>query len=462
MMLNKSAAERALGAAMSTGGDFAEIFMEDSISSAITANSGKIEAAQTSRGHGAGIRVYLGLKSVYVYTNDTSEAGLVKSAYLAADAIGNVQTDASVKLVRSIAANAHRISLMPGDADGHEKVNILKAMCGAAESKSPEIARTVAGISGKEQSVAIANTDGLFVNDTRVYSRCVISAIASNENANQTGAEVIGGYCGFELFKNGFDPEGLGRNAAESALTMLHADLCPAGRMPVVLEAGIGGIIFHEACGHSLEATSVAYGNSEFCGKLGTRIAASCVTAIDDGMIPNAWGSLNIDDEGTPTSKLVLIENGILKNYMVDRLNGRRMNMPVTGSARRQNYTFAPTSRMRNTYIAAGSDDENEIISSCPYGLYAKKIGGGSVNPLTGEYNFSVSEGYIIKNGKIDKPVRNAMLIGKGGDTIMNIDRVGREVKLADGICGSLSGSVNTCVGQPRIRVKELTVGGRK
>ena len=229
----------------------------------------------------------------------------------------------------------------------------------------------------------------------------------------------------------------------------------------VAIGNGFGGVIFHEACGHGLEATSVAFGTSVFCGKLGEQIASPCVTAVDDGTLPNEWGSENVDDEGTPTTKLVLIENGVLKNYMIDRLNGRRMGMPPTGSARRESYAYAPTSRMRNTYIAAGSDDEKEIISSMGDGLYAARMGGGSVDPATGEFNFAVQEGYLVKDGKITTPVRGASLIGKGADILMKIDRVGRDMRMAQGMCGSLSGSVPTNVGQPMIRVSSITVGGR-
>lgn len=230
--------------------------------------------------------------------------------------------------------------------------------------------------------------------------------------------------------------------------------------MPVAIDGGFGGVIFHEACGHSLEATSVAYGMSEFAGKLGQQIAAPCVTAVDDGTIPGEWGSIHMDDEGTPTTKLVLIQNGILINYMIDKLGGRRMGMPVTGSSRRQGYTYAPTSRMRNTYIAAGNDDRDEIIATMGDGLYAKKMGGGSVNPATGEFNFAVSEGYLVKDGKIAHPVRGASLIGRGGEVLMKIDRVSREMTMGQGMCGSISGSVPTNVGQPMIRVSSLTVGG--
>jgi TldD protein len=243
---------------------------------------------------------------------------------------------------------------------------------------------------------------------------------------------------------------------------MLKADPCPPGKLPVAIENGFGGVIFHEACGHSLEATSVAKGQSVFCDMLGKKIASEVVTAVDDSTIPNGWGSYNIDDEGEASRKNVLIENGILKSYLVDKLNGRRMNMPSTGSGRRQSYAYAPTSRMSNTYIAAGESLDKEIISSINDGLYCAQMGGGSVNPITGEFNFSVQEGYLIKNGAIDKPVRGATLIGKGSDVIKNIDMVGKEMKTGQGMCGSISGSLPADVGQPLIRVSEITVGGRQ
>jgi len=242
---------------------------------------------------------------------------------------------------------------------------------------------------------------------------------------------------------------------------MLHAVDCPAGVFSVVIDGGFGGVIFHEACGHSLEATSVSRGNSVFCGKLGQQIAASCVTAIDDGIMPGEWGSINVDDEGTPSRRRVLIENGILKSYMVDILGGRRMGMEPTGSSRRQNYTFAPTSRMTNTFIAPGKDDAEEMIRTMGDGLFAASMGGGSVNPLTGEFNFAVDEGYWVKDGKILCPVRGATLIGKGHEVLHNIDRVGPEMWMAPGMCGSMSGSVPTNVGQPRIRVSSIIVGGK-
>lgn len=231
--------------------------------------------------------------------------------------------------------------------------------------------------------------------------------------------------------------------------------------MPVAIDNGFGGVIFHEACGHSLEASAVAYGCSQFVGKLGQKIANEKVTAIDDGTIPNAWGSINIDDEGTPARRNVLIENGILKTYMVDKFNGRRMGMASTGSARRQSYRFTTTSRMTNTYIAPGQDSNEDIISSIDYGLYAKEMGGGSVNPVTGEFNFAVNEGYLIRHGKICEPVRGASLVGTGAEVIQKIDMVGSQLDMGQGMCGSSSGSIPTNVGQPMIRVSSITVGGR-
>lgn len=461
-MLKKGAAERALGRAVSTGGDFAEIFYEDTRSSRIGQTDDRIDTATTGRIHGAGLRVYKGMNSVYVHTNDTSDAGLMALAERAADAVDSVRgEDRQIRLSGSIVKNIHEIRELPMDVSGERRRALVREACRAARAESAEIAHVTGALWDWEQSVTIANTEGMFVSDQRVYTRASVTAVASGKGENQTGSESPGAMMGFELFSTREDMNARAREAARRAVTMLHADKCPAGVMPVVIDGGFGGVIFHEACGHSLEATSVAYGNSEFCGKLGQQIASKIVTAIDDGTIANEWGSENIDDEGNPTTKLVLIENGVLKNYMIDRLNARKMGMPVTGSARRQNYSFAPTSRMRNTYIAPGTDDEAEIIASCPDGLYAKVMGGGSVNPLTGEFNFAVGEGYLIRNGKIDRPVRGATLIGKGGNTISRIDRVGRKMWMAQGMCGSASGSVPTNVGQPMIRVTDMTVGGR-
>lgn len=460
-MINRPDIEQALAEALKTGGDFSELFFQDNVRDTLQLVDGSIENAVTGRLYGAGIRVYKGLNSVYVYTNDVSLEGLLSCARKAADAVGTGSEMRDVRLGGGLATNIHRIQELPMYVEGRRRARILADVHKAATAVSPEIRQVRANLIDWDSSVLIANSEGLFVTDRRVYTRLMAFAVAASGSENQTGYAGPGAMMGFELFGTRVDPEDVGKRAAEQAVLMLHADMCPAGVMPVVIDGGFGGVIFHEACGHSLEATSVAFGNSEFAGKLGEKIATDIVTAIDDGTMPNEWGSINVDDEGTPTTRLVLIENGILKNYMIDRLNGRRMGMEVTGSARRQDYTFAPTSRMRNTYIAAGAHDDAEIIASCGDGLYAKSMGGGSVNPVTGEFNFAVDEGYLIKDGKIDKPVRGATLIGRGADILKKIDRVGRNMTMAQGMCGSMSGSVPTNVGQPMIRVTSMTVGGR-
>ena len=265
---------------------------------------------------------------------------------------------------------------------------------------------------------------------------------------------------GFEAY-GCIDPEEAGRQAAKTAVTMLHAPQCPAGFLPVVIDGGFGGGILHEACVHSLEATSVAKGNSEFCGKLGQQIASPLVTAIDDGTLPGEWGSIRVDDEGAPSQRNVLIEKGVLKSYLIDILGSRIMGLPPTGSARRESYEYAPTSRMTNTFFAPGTDDEEEMLATMGEGLFARRMGGGSVNPLTGEFNFSVLEGYWVRDGKILCPVRGASLIGRGAQVLMAIDRIGRHMWMGYGMCGSRSGSVPTNVGQPRIRVTGMTIGGK-
>ncbi len=251
-------------------------------------------------------------------------------------------------------------------------------------------------------------------------------------------------------------------NVAADSVSRLSAELCPSGKMDVVIGNGSGGIIFHEACGHGLEATSVAKNSSVFCGKLGQQVASTLVTAYDDATIDHAWGSINVDDEGVKTQRKLLIENGILKNYMVDRLNGRRMEIEPNGCSRRQNYTFAPTSRMSNTFIANGKSSHDEIIANTEKGIFAQKISGGSVRTITGDFNFSVDKAYLIENGKITKQVKGAKLIGSCIEILKNIDMVGNNMHLAYGTCGSISGYIPVTFGQPTIRVKNITVGGQK
>jgi TldD protein len=394
-----------------------------------------------------------------------SVSSLERSALLAcaarvADALDGVPEGMEVHLTERLFGDIHPIRIVPEGASVKYKTDLLKEGYFAAKNYSDEITQVSANLMDFDHNIWIANSDGLLTSDRQIRTRMSIDAIASKGGENQTGACRPGRRMGLELFDM-ISPTEIGREAGRQAVTMLHAGYIKAGNMPVAIENGFGGVIFHEACGHSLEATSVAVGKSQFSGKLGQKIANEKVTAIDDGTIPNAWGSINIDDEGTPAQRKVLIENGVLKSYMIDKLGGRRMGMESTGSARRQGYQWAPTSRMTNTYIDNGNDKNEDIIKSIEYGLYARHMGGGSVNPATGAFNFSVQEGYIIRNGEICEAVRGASLIGKGSDILMNIDMVGNNLATGQGMCGSSSGSVPTDVGQPLIRVSSITVGGR-
>ena len=461
-MISKEIATKVLEKCLITGADFAEIFEEDSITNSISVLDDKVENILGGRDYGIGIRIFKGLKSVYAYTNDNSLSSLLDTAYKAALALGKIEEGKSIILNNHMTfKNLHPIKINPSSVDCKEKIKVMKSAYKSAKNYHTDISKVSVGYMDKEQNILIANTEGLYTEDTRIRTRLMVNAIASNENENQTGSQNPGRLMGFEMFKE-IDPEYYGREAAKQAYTMLHAKNCPAGRMTVAIDNGFGGVIFHEACGHALEATAVAKGNSVFCDKLEEQIASTKLTAIDDGTMKNHWGSSNIDDEGTPTRRNVLIENGILKSYMVDKLNARRMNTEVTGNSRRESYKYEPTSRMTNTYIAPGDDKVEDIIKSIDDGLYAKKLGGGSVNPVTGEFNFAVNEGYLVKNGEITEPVRGASLIGKGSEVLMEIDMVSDNVAQAEGMCGSKSGSIPVNVGQPMIRVKNITVGGRE
>ncbi|MCD7754846.1 MAG: TldD/PmbA family protein [Firmicutes bacterium] len=459
-MIPREICQRVLRKAVSTGADYAELFAENTGNHRISMIGGKVDDITDTVVAGAAVRVYKGLRSVMASTVDTSEAGLLRCAEQAAEALGQGEAQIDIVLRERLFGDIHPVRIAPDSVPNKEKIDLVKQGCFAAKEYDSSIVQVSGGMLDVDHKILIANTEGVYAQDRQIRTRLMITAVAEKNGETQTGASNPGRRMGMEMFEF-IDPKDVGTRAAAQAVTMAGAGYCPAGVMPVAIENGFGGVIFHEACGHSLEASSVAYGLSQFTGKLGQKIANEKVTAIDDGTIPNAWGSINIDDEGTPAQKNVLIEKGVLKTYMIDKFNGRRMGMPSTGSARRQSYSFTPTSRMTNTYIAAGDDKNEDIIASIEYGLYAKQMGGGSVNPVTGEFNFAVNEGYMIRNGKICEPVRGASLVGKGSEIIQNIDMVGTDMDMGQGMCGSSSGSIPTNVGQPLIRVSSITVGGR-
>ena len=460
-MLDKQLIDKILTEALSTGGDFAEIFVEKKSSSNLFMIDGKVESSISGRDFGIGIRIFKGLFSVYGYTNDMNEESLLKATKKIASSISGTKEDITINLIKQDIENINKIQIYPQDIKKSEKIELMKIASHSAKDYDKHISQVRVSLGDVKQNILIANSEGLFTTNERVRGRISIESVATDGNDMQTGRVSPGASAGFEFFRN-MDIEAEAREASRIAKTMLFASYAPSGKFPVVIDNRFGGVIFHEACGHGLEASSVAKGNSIFAGKMGQMIASPLVSAVDDGTLPNEWGSLTIDDEGHKTQRNLLIENGILKGYLVDKLNGRRMGIKSTGSGRRESYKYAPTSRMTNTFILNGKSSFDEIIKNTEYGIYAKNMGGGSVNPATGDFNFAVMEGYIIRNGEICEPVRGATLIGNGGEVLKKIDMVGNNLGFGQGMCGSSSGSIPTNVGEPTIRVSEITVGGRK
>ncbi len=459
-MLSKELCAKVLAVAASTGADYAEIYGENTVNHTVHMIASKVDAVKDTVVAGVGIRVCKGLRSVNTSTVDTSEEGLIRCARQAAEALGQGTAQIDIQLTPVQIRDIHPVKLLPGSIANRQRVEVLKEAYFAAKDYSDSVTQVTGALLDVDHNILIANSEGIYAQDRQICTRMSISAVAEHDGQTQTGSCAPGRRMGLEMFEE-IAPRDIGIQAAWQAVTMAGAGYCPAGVMPVAIDNGFGGVIFHEACGHSLESSAVAFGRSQFADKLGQTIASSKVTAIDDGTIPNSWGSMNIDDEGTPSQKNVLIENGVLKSYMIDKMGGRRMGMATTGNCRRQGYSYAPTSRMTNTYIAPGTDKNEDIIGSMEYGLYARQMGGGSVNPVTGQFNFAVTEGYMVRNGKICEPVRGASLVGQGSQVLMDIDMVGTDLDLGQGMCGASSGSIPTNVGQPMIRVSAITVGGR-
>ncbi|MBQ8995646.1 MAG: TldD/PmbA family protein [Oscillospiraceae bacterium] len=458
-MLDKKQLERYLSFCMNSEADFAEIYEELENSETITALNGKMENVNNILTKGIGVRLYKGLQSVYAYSNETEEEAVMPLLEELVDSFGKCDKGVSIRLEEVLYENRHPVKIDFEQVALEEKNELLKRANDAAFGTDERIVKVQAGLLNVKQKVQIANSNGRLIGDTRVRTRLTVEAFSQEGDNFQSGSDRPGAGKGLEFYEE-MTPEEIGREAARVALVNLQAKDCPSGKMPVVIDKAFGGVIFHEACGHALEATSVSKNRSVFTGKLGQQIASTCVSAVDDGTIPNAWGSQNIDDEGNFQKRRVLIENGILKSYMIDTLNGRRMGMESTSSSRRQSYQYEPTSRMSNTFILPGDSEFEELFEGIEKGLYAKKMGGGSVNPQTGEFNFAVLEGYMIENGKVTYPVKGAALIGNGKDILWNIDKVGKDLARGQGMCGSLSGSIPTDVGQPAIRVTSITVGG--
>jgi len=463
-MISKALALKVLNEALATGGDYAEIYLEQNDSQAVTLENGKVETNGNRRGFGAGIRILNGLKSVYGYTSVLSAKSLITLAHdLAASYTGIRQIT-----VKSIAKQTVKV-INPiedhlNDVPVAEKITLLKkcyAITAAVDKRLVRIQNIFSNYRKNIEIFSAEGPEGKQFENSEERGRLVMVAAAAENGKIETYFEGPGRFAGWHWFKDVLDWKAKAKECGEKAIMMMGAKECPSGRYPVVIANGWGGVIFHEACGHSLEATATAKHLSVFSDSIGQVIANPIVSAYDDGTMPNEWGSNNIDSEGHVTQKNQLIRDGVCVGFLVDKFNGRRLKMEANGASRRQNYKYEPTSRMSNTYIASGKDKPEDIIKDTPLGIYVTNFGGGSVNPTTGEFNFSASEAYIIRDGKVCEPVRGCTLIGSGKEVLMNIDRAADDVDLGQGMCGSVSGSIPVNVGQPTIRIKEITVGGR-
>lgn len=461
-MLNREIVEKIFKVSLISG-DFAEIFFEEKDKFSLTLSSKKIEKVLSGSDFGVGIRILDGSNVVYGYTNNLDDDNLLLITKKLADSLEKKEN-----LVEGVIGNPtaettqHKIKRMPDTVPVVEKVALLKKIDEIAREYDERISQVEVSYFDTVQNIKIINSEGLNTSDTRVHTRIFAKCIAKDGENVQTGHCGPGGQKGFEFYSEDVDVTEIAKEAARQAITLLSADDAPSREMTVIMENGFGGVIFHEACGHGLEASFIAKKLSVFTDKIGEKVASSCVTAIDDGTIANGWGSMNIDDEGNRAQKNILIKDGILQGYMIDRLGARRMEGESSGSGRRESYKFAPTSRMTNTFIAPGTSTLEDMLKGVEFGLYAKSMGGGSVDPTTGDFNFAVLEGYLIENGEITTPVKGATLIGNGPEILHKIDMVGDNLSYAQGVCGADSGNIPADLGQPRIRVSSITVGGRK
>ena len=457
---NKQLLEEIISHGLSLGADFVEIFLENTDNISVLVEEDFITSVSPSFGRGAGIRIFKDKRDGFVSTNDLSRKGLISSITQAIEMLDinsttikrfeglenlrdySIEKNTWLETIPTINEIGAKLLASTNFLKKEEKVNVRKG-----------------SYARNWQKVIIASSDGTFAKDIRLHQTVGLNVIALDKQYRSSGSRRFGSSDSPHEFKN-WNHEEAANEVLDSSMNMLYADYVDACQKPVVLANKFGGVIFHEACGHLLETTQIERGTTPFENKLNEKIAHESVTAIDEGISEGSFGSLSIDDEGMEPEKSVLIKDGILKKFISDRAGELRTGHKRTGSGRRQNYSFAAASRMRNTYIAKGEYSKEELINSISDGLYCKTMGGGSVG-ATGQFNFAVEEGYLIKNGKLTNPVKGATLIGEAKEVMPKISMCGNDLDLAPGFCGSISGSVNVTVGQPHIKVDSITVGGR-
>ncbi len=458
---NKKLLEEIIFYGISLGADFVELFIENSDNTSVLAEEDFITSVSPSFGRGAGIRIFKDKRDGFVSTNDLSKHGLMRSISQAIEMLDiSKKTNNSIfngleKLKNYSKSKIDWLNEVPTINEVSDKLLLSTKSL----KKDKKVVVRKGSYARNWQEVIIASSDGTYATDIRLHQTVGLNIIANDAQYRSNGSRRFGSHGIPNEFRS-WDHEKAANDVYESSMNMLYADYVQAGQMPVVLANKFGGVIFHEACGHLLETTQIERGTTPFSDKLNKKIAHESVTAIDEGLSDGSFGSLSIDDEGMEPEKSILIKDGILKKFLSDRAGELRTGHKRTGSGRRQNYSFAAASRMRNTYIAKGEFTKEELINSISDGLYCKSMGGGSVG-ATGQFNFAVEEGYLIQNGKLTKPVKGATLIGDAKEVLPRISMCGNDLELAPGFCGSVSGSVNVTVGQPHIKVDSITVGGR-
>jgi len=452
---------RILKSALSRGGDYADVFIEHIEPMSIQLEDDKIEKLSSGVNAGIGVRVVFGEKSAYAYSNDFSEDSL----FSVAETVSRAVREKGGKGEPVFDLTSRRpdvdfyIKYNPRDVEVKKKIKLLEAANKAARGISDRIKQIAIIYRDSIQNVCIATSDGTVAEDERIHTVALIHVIAAEGDVLQTGYEPVGGLIGFELFdENPF--EELAVTAAKKAIAMLNARKAPGGRMPVVISAEAGGTMIHEAIGHGLEADLVQQGLSVYSGRIGEQIALPMISIVDDSTLPNKRGSFRFDDEGISSQRTVLVEKGVLKGYMHNRLTAMKEGISSSGNGRRQSYRHRPIPRMTNTFIEPGNGNPEEIVSSVEKGFYVKKMGGGQVNTVTGEFVFEVSEGYLIEKGRVGEPVRGATLIGNGPDVLKSIDMVGNDIGFAIGTCGKDAQGAPVSDAMPTIRIPEMVVGG--
>jgi TldD protein len=448
-----------LSKALAGGGDLAEVFAEDSTSSSALLDDRRVEELSSGRSRGAGIRVVAGETTGFAHTADLSEAGLMAAAKAAAavvrDGAGSVRT---VALGRT---NVHGPGekRLPGSVEKAAKLDLLVRADEAARASGDAITQVQVGAGDSRRRVLIANSDGLWAEDDQIRTRFNVTCVANGDTGMQTGYESLARTEGYEIFER-HDVEDIARVAAGRALAKLSARPAPSGELAVVLAGGSGGILFHEACGHGLEADHILKDASVYTGQMGQLVASPLVTLVDDGTVGGEWGNFAVDDEGHAPARNILIQDGVLTDYMWDWLRARKEGRVSSGNGRRQSYQHLPMVRMTNTYLLAGTENPDEIVAQTPAGVYVKKLGGGQVNTATGDFVFGTTEAYLIENGRITEPLRDANLIGNGPEVLRRIDAVADDFDMTPGTCGKDGQSVPVGCGQATLRITAVTLGG--